>query len=106
MFTTIDCSCSCAVVSEAVSVSPNQEAAREPEKDRKWPATKLKLGGWVLVVSDGDLPDRSIVFRHLSPAAFCKRLVLTVDSTVNCCDHSEKSNYHQHLDRLETIEWE
>ena len=49
---------------------------------------------------------RPIVFRHLSPAAFCKRLVLTVDSTVNCCDHSEKSNCHQHLDRLETIEWE
>ena len=45
MFTTIDCSCSDAVVREAVSVSPNQEAAREPEKDRKWPATRFKLGG-------------------------------------------------------------
>ncbi len=49
---------------------------------------------------------RPIVYRHLSPAAFCKRLILTVDSTVNCCDHSEKSNPHKHLDGLETIEWE
>ena len=47
-----------------------------------------------------------IVFRHLSPAAFCKRHNLTVDSTVNCCDHSEKSNDRKHLDRSETIEWE
>ena len=47
-----------------------------------------------------------IVFRHLSPAAFCKRLVLTVDSTVICCDRSEKSNDRKHLDRPETIEWE
>lgn len=48
----------------------------------------------------------SIVFRHLSPAAFCKRLILTVDSTVNHFDHSEKSNDRKHLDRSETIEWE
>lgn len=49
---------------------------------------------------------RPIVFRHLSPAAFCKRVILTVDSTVNCCDHFENSNHQKHLDRLETIEWE
>ena len=48
----------------------------------------------------------SIVVRHLSPAAFCKRLILTVDSTVNCCDHFEKSNDRRYLDRSETIEWE
>lgn len=47
-----------------------------------------------------------IDLHHLSPAVFCKHLVLLVNLTVNRYSHFEKSNDHGHLVRQETIEWE
>ena len=57
-------------------------------------------------VGDCALGTPSIVFRHLSPADFCKCLVLSVNLTVNRYDNFEKYNDHGHLVLQETIEWE
>jgi hypothetical protein len=59
-----------------------------------------------VLTRDGSPVVVAIVFRHLSPAAFSKRLVLSVDLTLSCCGHGWKTCAHSHLGGLATIEWE